>query len=194
MKSQAIIVRILGNKGSRIIMLDKKEGMIELFSYHSHRLQVGYELTYEAIQKHNNTHLKEYTITHWPHYLITTNIFFLHHIFELLYYFVPVGSCTQYLFLFLNELYTYNEEHGTMNNDHKRFFLIKFFHLIGIYEQEDEEFQTLLKSLVSIPIDSFNNKILDLPERKKIDFWLHLCIESHPASKLFITKNILKHN
>ncbi len=194
MESQAIIVRILGNKGSRIIMLDKKEGMIELLSYQSHRLQVGYMLEYQTVLKQNSTHLKEYTITRLPDYLITTNIFFLHHIFELLYYFVPIGSCTQYLFLFLNELYAYNEKHGTLNNDHKRFFLIRLFYLIGIYEQEDQEFQNLLQSLILIPIDRFNNKTLDLPERKKIDFWLHLCIESHPASKLFITKNILKHN
>jgi hypothetical protein len=194
MESQAIIIRIVGNKRSRIIMLDKKEGMIELLSYQPHRLQVGYCLEYQTEIKQRNIHLKEYTITQLPHYLITTNIFFLHHIFELFYYFVPIGSCTQYLFLFLNELYAYNEKHGTMNNDHKRFFLIKFFYLIGIHEQKDQQLENLLYSLALIPIDRFNNKTLDLPERKKIDFWLHLCIESHPANKLFITSNILKHD
>jgi hypothetical protein len=193
MESQAIIVRITGNRRSRIIMLDEKEGMIELLNYQSHRLQVGYCLEYQTVTKNSSIYLKDYTITHSPHYLITTNIFFLHHLFELFYYFVPIGSCTQYLFLFLKELYAYNEKTGTMNNDHKRFFLIKFFYLIGIQEQ-DQHLQALLHDLASIPIDRFNNKILDLPERKKIDFWLQLCIQSHPANKLFITGNILKHD
>jgi hypothetical protein len=194
MKSQAIIVRIVGNRRSRLIMLDEKEGMIELLSYQPHRLHVGYQLEYQTVTKQSSLHLKEYTIVHLPHYLITTNIFFLHHIFELFYYFVPIGSCTQYLFLFLNELYGYNEKHGTMSNDHKRFFLIKFFYLIGIHEQGDQCLEDLLYSLASTPIDRFNNKTLDLPERKKIDFWLHLCIQSHPANKLFITRDILKHD
>lgn len=193
MESQAIIVRITGNRRSRIIMLDEKKGMIELLNYQSHRLQVGYCLEYQTVAKNSCLYLKDYTITHSPHYLITTNIFFLHHLFELFYYFVPIGSCTQYLFLFLKELYAYNEKTGTMNNDHKRFFLIKFFYLIGIQEQ-DQHLQSLLHDLASIPIDRFNNKILDLPERKKIDFWLQLCIQSHPANKLFITGNILKYD
>lgn len=193
MESQAIIVRITGNRRSRIIMLDEQKGMIELLNYQSHRLQVGYCLEYQTITKNSSIYLKNYTITHSPHYLITTNIFFLHHLFELFYYFVPIGSCTQYLFLFLKELYAYNEKTGTMNNDHKRFFLIKFFYLIGIQEQ-DQHLQSLLHDLASIPIDRFSNKILDLPERKKIDFWLQLCIQSHPANKLFITGNILKYD
>jgi len=197
MESQAIVIRILGSQRGKLIVLDKINGMIELIITKLHYIHIGYQIEYELSNvKGSTTNLNYYKITQTPDNLITKNIFFFHHLFELFYYFVPIGSCTEYLFVFLEELYKYNIIHTLLSDDHKRYFLIKFFYLLGIHyeEQEDATLERLLSTIASIPIDRFHNKNLDLSERIKIDFWLQLCIDSHPANKLFVTKNIFLKN
>jgi hypothetical protein len=192
MESEAILIRRIGSNGSKLIALDKEKGMIELYSFKSHQLVVGCLFLYRIQMKYNRMWLDHCSIEYVPLDCARSDILFLHHIFEIIYFFVPVGSCTQYLFDLIKELYNNCPETLFKNGDSKRFFLIKLFLTCGVYHEQNKSLQLFLYQIASTPIDRFCNNSLDLARKQEIDRWLLQCVESHPASTLFKTAHFLK--
>src|SRR3990167_5743477 len=90
----------------KIALLDHSAGRVDGIIA-SPLVRVGSMIEYR-VDKHKGTlrYIKYHTIVGVPLSIARVDILFWHHVLELCYYFVPLGSFTQQLFELLEFLYT----------------------------------------------------------------------------------------
>ena len=136
--------------------------------------------------------LRDVQIIYMPLALGGSDVLFLHHIFEIMYYFAPIGSCVQGVFDLLAFLYSI--EHMLMSRRFKKFFLFKLLMLLGVTPEIESIYLSSLYQLQHIAIDTFDDAIVDDSDEKKLDKWLWCCIWQHPYVNEFKTVHFLAKN
>lgn len=136
--------------------------------------------------------IQDIEIIDMPMALAHNDIFFLHHVLELCYYFVPSGSRAPQLFNLLIALYTC--EQILRNIQMKKVFLFQLFTIVGMYP-DDVQFRTpYFHQLASASIDTLVGQPLDLVIEQQLDAWLLQCIAMHPCAQNFKTVSFLYDN
>lgn len=129
--------------------------------------------------------LHEIEIIDLPSAYARHDIYFLHHILELYYYFIPSDLPSIELFdllklLFAPSSYLYTK-HG------KKMFVLKFLSVLGVFPEETVSFSPEMYRLISLSIDGMLKRTLDAHLEKEIENLICASIGAHPYKKQFKT-------
>lgn len=189
--SVGIVLRQTRPVYKKISLLDKKYGRIECIGNLLYQ-SVGTVVTYTIYTKNNHLFVQDMECLYMPLSLGKADVLFLHHIFEVIFYFAPIGSCVKGVFDLLAFLYTI--EHMLISIRFKKFFLFKLLTLLGVVPEIEGLRSVYIYQLQSISIDIFDETILDKEGEKKLDKWLWGCIWQHPYVNEFKTVHFLEQN
>lgn len=186
-----LILKRYTTRQNRIAILDKHLGRIEGFLI-ADVISVGTLMQYTVQPCNNGFFLKNTEIIYLPLELAQIDLLFLHHTFELCYYFVPVGSCVLGIF----DLFTflYSAKQVWVNRYLKKIFLFKLLTTFGMYAEYGNICKTCFHYLIATPIDKLNGELIDLDCKKSLRNWLYRCVKQHPTSNEFKTMNFLSEN
>lgn len=124
-----------------------------------------------------------------PTALAQEDILFLHHLLELLFYFLSVEVPAPDIFDLMYFLYTYEKK--PLSTLFKKIFVVKLLVACGVYP-ENKKFHSLYFShLVSESVDNLIDRGLDLGFEECLDEWLLSCISTHPNIEQFKTVHFL---
>lgn len=173
----------------KIALLDKERGRLDAIVIKP--LCVGSLLHYR-IEKERGTlvYLVDTSLTDLPFALAREDLLFWHHVLELCFYFVPLGSYTSELFELCTFLYTVDmNEYWSMQA--KKLYLFKLLNVIGVYPQLPHISPEKLHHFMALPLSKIMDEVLDGYHEKKLDEWLRVCVSDHPAITKFNTIHYL---
>lgn len=185
----AIVIRQLETP-HKIALLDRVAGRVDGI-VSSPLVRVGSLIEY-TIEKNRGTmrYIRHYSVVDVPLSLARTDILFWHHILELCYYFVPLGSFTQQLFELLEFLYTVDVGvYWCMRA--KKLYLFKLLTCIGVYTRLPRLPIEQLLRFQSMPLTMITDDVINEQSEKQLDEWLRLCVYEHPAIRKFQTMHFL---
>lgn len=171
----------------KIALLDESAGRIDAVHF-GQEFSPGTAIQYHISFNHNgrgNPKIDDVHLYAMPFFLARSDVLFLHHVLEICFHFVPVGSCTDGIFDALRLLYATDSLEWNML--YKKIFLFKLFVTIGYYpdvEKIGKRFVGILleSSLRDIPSD------IEVPDLERhLTDWLRQCIAQHPAIEYFNT-------
>ncbi len=179
---QAIILHPLSAQRSRYLVFDNHWGPIELslkkrgvFKEPARGALIEYTPQQQS-NRYSATHLE---IIAMPDLWAVEHIHFLHHLVELIDFFIPAGNQAEYIFSLMLLIYRPLPAEVDMLFFQK-FFLCKFFILVGIYPEprhlQDHEFLTFMQAEQALVIHEKKYVFLE----KKMIQWLQECIRLHP--------------
>ncbi len=186
---RAIVLRNYSPKTSKLSLLDDQYGKIEVISRHAENACVGAFIEYNFDQRTGNRNsflLPAFHLYEMPMQVARDDIYFLHHVIELCYFFIPLGSEAKNIFDLLEILYI--SDLALLNKKRKKIFLSKLFTLFGMtpdYKDVKKRFVYQLFSMVPGELP-----LIELPDEdeKTIEEWLLRCIASHPEARKMKTK------
>lgn len=189
--SVGIILRKDSLSPHKVVILDKVCGKIECITTKP-ALSVGALITYN-IRQQQSTHLvSDTSLVYVPLSLAGSDVLFLHHVLELIYYFTYVGNCTKETFDLLAFLYSI--EHIPMTVQFKKFFLLKLLTSMGSVPDFNEIHTKFITKLAMVDIKEFAIITIDQLYEKELDRWLWYCIWQHPYVNEFKTVHFLAEN
>ena len=189
--SVGIVLRKSSSSRNKIALIDKQYGRIECI-VNALDKSVGTLLSYTMSNRRDSFFLRDIDSLHTPLSLGSSDLLFLHHIFELIYYFAPVGSCVGGVFDLLAFLYTI--EHMLISMRFKKFFLFKLLTLLGVAPEIESLRSLCIAQLKTIAVDRFDETMIDKEAEKKLDKWLWCCVLQHPYANEFKTVHFLEKN
>jgi hypothetical protein len=187
--SVGIVLRKAAGSRYKISLLDKNHGRMECV-VDSSALCLGSLVSYTFYEQRGGVFLRDVHVIYTPLSLGSSDLLFLHHILELLYYFAPVGSCVNGIFDLLAFLYTI--EHMLISKIFKKFFLLKLLTFLGVSPELDSMRFSAIGMLSRLPIDQFSDDLVGCDDEKKLDKWLWHCIWQHPYVSEFKTVHFLE--
>lgn len=145
-----------------------------------------------GIEKERGTivYISDCTITDLPFSLARHDLLFWHHVLELCFYFVPLGSYTPQLFELCTFLYTVDTDTSWLTRS-KKLYLFKLLTTIGMYPRLPQLSPATLDHFIRLPLSAMVHEILDEQHEKKLDEWLRVCMSDHPAVMHFKTIHYL---
>jgi hypothetical protein len=182
-----IVLRIHSPRKQMVTILDKEDGAVTYVP--DALLCSGAFLHYIVIKKNNLLLLHASEQINLPLNLAKHDILFLHHVLELCYYFLPIGSPAPEVFEHLQQLYTC--EHIALSRVIKKLFLVRLFLLFGVYPEDTRLHASLLQYGARSLVDMTTQEFVNLENENMVDAWLHSCIAVHPRSSLFKTVHFL---
>lgn len=190
MRQVAFIIR-QSNNPKKAVLLDAQLGIIEAFFASTNGWQVGACISYVADYKPHLYFIKAFQLEDLPLAIAAQDILFLHHVLELIYFFVPIGSCSIGLFNLLEFLYTCATHILVADRRWKKLFICYVLYTIGMYDERSLRTYQFLRTLTNTPIDRVDVGFLDLAREREIDQWLLHCVELHPKVGDFKTMHFL---
>ena len=170
-------------------MLDSQLGKIVCVPRTGKQIATGALISYDIAHQTSLYFIHSIELLYIPFDLARDDILFLHHVFELCYYFVPVGSSPHPSFALLRFLYTTG--YKLSNTFLKKVFLFKLFTLLGIYPEEKEFSNPYFNYLVALSVDMIVNESVDLEVERELERWLNKCVLIHPCVEYFKTTYFL---
>jgi hypothetical protein len=125
-----------------------------------------------------------------PFAIARNDILFWHHILELCFYFVPLGSYTPQLFELCTFLYTVDTD-VCWPKQSKKLYLFKLLTTIGVYPRLPQLSREKLHYFMAVPLEKMACEQIDADHEKKLDEWLRVCVSDHPAIAYFKTIHYL---
>jgi len=173
----------------KIALLDERRGRVDGIVIKP--LTIGSLITY-AIEKERGSllYLSQCNVTDLPFVLGRHDILFWHHILELCFYFVPIGSYTSQLFELCTFLYTVDIT-TCWSSQSKKLYLFKLLTTIGVYPRLPQLSAATLHHFIQLPITAIMHEAIDSQHEKKLDEWLRVCVSDHPAVAQFKTIHYL---
>lgn len=188
--SQAIVLYVHQDDTHRVVLLDAHHGKI-LCYIPKRELVAGVIIEYQLIKKRRYFVAYAVNITHMPFAVVHRDIYFLHHVLELCFYFLPEEQEAPEIFALVRYLST----HGNMVEDTlpKKLYLSKLFILFGIYPEkpyiESNYWQLLLASSIETILQSCRNLTIE----PALGVWLLSCMQTHPLYRAFKTVHCIDH-
>ena len=189
--SVGIVIRKTSLSSQKYIVLDKQYGRIDVLVRGS-SVGIGSLVQYSLEKKKALYVIGDIRILYIPISLGSIDLLFFHHVCELIYYFVPIGSCVVGLFDLLAFLYT--SEHMLESVKFKKFFLLRLFTLLGIDPGLEGSIAARIGFLSRMKMHDFRNDLIDGAIEKEMDKWLWLCMWQHPYVHEFKTVHFLEKN
>jgi len=187
-KQTGIILKQFSGK-QKVALFDKKEGRLDAVVRKP--LLVGSLIDY-TIEKRQGAlvYLDNYALIDLPFQLAREDLLFWHHVLELCYYFVPVGSYTDHLFELCSVLYTTDATPYRFARV-KKIYLFKLLTTIGLYPRLPELSLATMHHFMALDLHAMAHESINDEHEQLLDRWLRLCITQHPAVAQFKTINYL---
>ncbi len=190
LQHKGIVLRTYVPRKQKLALFDYNLGRIECIVSLKNRgfierLANGALLQYYAKPLHFLYELYEVELVDLPTTFARHDIYFLHHILELYYYFLPSELPSPELFELV--LFLFNPPAQLYCAHGKKMFLLKFFGTLGLFPEETVSFNPDIYRLISLPIESMLKRNLDAPLQKEIENLIFACIGAHPYKKQFKT-------
>ncbi len=171
----------------RTVLLDRSDGKIEAFL--TRDVCAGSVISYQKNIFNNMYFISEVNIEYIPLSLAFHDILFLHHVLELCYYFIPVGSCIEGLFEVFEWIYLHSDE--ILSDKVKKYAVAKLLVTLGLWPEKYKITTEKIYKLVRAPIDSIRLQDIDLANERELEQWLRFCILQHPCSSKLRTMAFL---
>jgi len=182
-RDEGIVLRHLDK---RVSLLSRGSGRIDVLRFSSHGpsiLSCGALISYSWKQGNRGWKiLQNDSLEYLPLVLARHDIYFLHYLLELCYFFIPVGSGGHTIFLLLKQVYQNFQAFEQLKD--KKIVICKFLAHLGVCP-EDPTIQSYTQIFLEVPIDNIGITNLELVLEDVLDEWLAWCIYSHPHGKWF---------
>lgn len=186
-----IVVKIIRGQHT-VALIDEKVGRVDAIVRVPVCVGSLVEYTIER-ERGPYVYLTELKITDLPFALGRDDIHFWHHVLELCYYFVPVGTSAYPVFELLRFLYDVDVS-APWSMQSKKLYLFKLLTAIGLYSELPQLPQVTLYRLLGVPVQEMVHYVLDTDSEACIDTWLKACVAQHPAIQKFNTVYFLIKN
>ncbi|MCL4229144.1 hypothetical protein KJZ61_00445 [Candidatus Dependentiae bacterium] len=182
-KNTGIVLRVSTKHRPHIVIMDDKEGKITT-QMRGDALRVGSLITYSAHRKNIWWDITSIELLDMPCALAKHDILFLHHLLELCYYCLPIGSCARDLVSFFHALYQCDPNFSRIT---QKSIIFKLLVMLGVYPEEMVLYVKRFHNIAQESIDTVSQAILNLGIEQELDQWLKSCIMSHPHARYFKT-------
>ncbi len=183
----AIVLKLISSH--KIALLDREYGRIDGITLKTPVLGalIGYKIERE---RSSAFFIGECSINDLPSFLARLDILFWHHVLELCYYFVPIGSQDPELFELL--LFLYTVEKGSLwGIQAKKMYLFKLLSMIGMQPEFPKIPDVMMHQLMALPLDRLSDEVLGEESEKMLEEWLRVCVSEHPEIEQFKTVHFL---
>ena len=173
----------------KVALFDSQEGRFDAVI--KKPMHVGSMIEY-SISRRSGTmvYLDSYSLIDLPFDLAKDDLLFWHHVLELCYYFVPLGSYTPNLFELCSFLYTI-DIHAPLSAHSKKLYLFKLLTIIGLYPRLPQLSLAKMHYFMALDLHAIAREIVDAQHEQLLDDWLRLCVAQHPAVAKFNTVHYL---
>lgn len=181
---------------NKIALLDKALGRIDGILFARQEFAIGAQLSY-SLDEHLGTYfIVSCEVIDVPLMLGKYDVYFLHHVLEVCYYSVQLGSVDQAVFDIIIFLYKHFSPLWSMAA--KKIVIFRLFIAIGYYVDHQLLRKPSIIALCAMPIDKLFGVIIDLDDVlddvndiKDMRDWLCECLMEHPYGDQFKTVNFL---
>lgn len=173
----------------RVAILDRRVGRLDAVV--RKQAHVGSMIEY-AVERRSDTmvFVSHHQIIDMPFELAREDVLFWHHVLELCYYFVPLGSYTPKLFELCAFLYTVDTD-VCWRVQSKKLYLFKLLTTIGLYPRIQRFSLEKMHYFMALNVSQIMQEQIDEQQEKILDEWLRVCIGEHPAIAKFNTIHYL---
>ncbi len=182
-RDEAIVLRVRGN---RYALLAKGAGRFDAMYFARKQpvsLSPGTAISFFGKRSsYSLLSLSEVVVEDVPMVWGRQDIYLLHYLLEVCYFFIPAGSGGRSLCKLFYELY--QSFHDFSDIFHKKLVVCKFLAHLGIVPDQ-EPFHNLAHLLLQTPVDNKSIPDLKLIPKEDVDTWLSWCIDFHPQGKWF---------
>lgn len=185
-KSSGIVLRVPSGNYYQYVVMDKKVGKI-MVTASRYILQRGSLIQYIARRERAYWIFDSVDVLHVPYEIAKNDILFLHHLLELCYYCLPVGSCAREVAEIFDMLYIHVMP---LSRVFKKIIIFKLLLQLGMYPDEVTLKTYRFHAFATESIDTIEQAILHLDIEKDLDQWLYSCVASHPHAKYFKTLSL----
>lgn len=190
MKRYGILIKSGMQKQTQAALFDEHQGRMDVF-VKEYRKNGNYGvqgalITYNLNAWRHYSIVEDLEIVAYPVSELRGDIAFLHHLLELILFFVPNDQQNSDLFELLQHLY--QEENGYMfaTRFTQQLFLCKFFALIGVYPEEAIYWHAAhVRRLILSPLEIMVKNADERTMSSLVQAWVLACIHSHPQVGLF---------
>lgn len=187
-KNIGIVLKNYQPQKCKLAILDRDSGKIVAVPNRTD-MSNGALIMYFKREQEHVSFIHSIDIIDMPLALAHEDIVFVHHVLELCYYFIPMGSNASQVFRALLRFYEYPLVLNTPIM--KKIFVVQLFFLLGVYPDPQRFNSTSINQLISISIDIWAAQSIDLRIEKELDEWLMHCVKTHPRAEYFKTINFL---
>lgn len=173
-----------------IALLDSKLGHINAVMFRLPHMSSGALIEY-ALQKRNNSYfIVSAEIVEAPLLVGASDLYFLHHVLELCYYSVPLGSIDTPIFDAIIFLYKHYSAAWTMTE--KLVFIFRLCIQTGFYSEHVFLRKPDIMHLYTMPIDKVFSGTIHLEYMQagcvqEMHDWIRSCLIEHPYGDQFKT-------
>lgn len=178
---------------SKAAILDETNTMHYVFMQSKKLLSIGSYIVYTKKQKGDIFFGECLSIEDLPLAIAKENIYFLHHIFEIIYAFTPVGKTIHGLFDHVLFLYQQATSVYVENDRWKKLFIGKILFLLSIYKEEQKPIISFFHKINTMPIDRVTIESLHLAEEEVLNNWLLTIFDMHQKLNKFKTTYFRTH-
>jgi len=184
-----IVIKSYQPKKNRIVLFDEQLGMIDAIALHGN-IMAGSLIHYHLIPQSNEFYcLRDVELKEVPFDLARYDILFLHHLLELCYYFIPIGSCVIGVFDLLQFLYSADRRYW--NSATQKLFIFRLLVVIGFYSTRLFVEEEIMNRLLKASLDKEGTINLAKQHEVIIGCWLRNCVSEHPQVQKFNTVHFL---
>lgn len=176
---------VLRSWAGKLSLLSPQEGRVEKKWYapkHRSPVHRGSVVSYSVQSYNSPLLLEQLDLEQCATQIAFQDIYLLHYLLEVCYFFIPIGSEATHSYYYLITLFT--QFHAFPDLAHKKSVVCKLFALLGVLP-DDLAIQDLAYRLRQMPIDNLVAATLELNTEELMNRWLAWCMEMHPKGKFF---------
>lgn len=182
-----VILRVNPSISKKILLLDHREGMIDVYLQNTpYVLQHGRLIRYALSKRKSFFVIQDIELIAEPAVWAQSDIFFLHHVLEIAATLLAPHNPSADVFDLFTALYqtSYNQFCLPDRAFFKKCFLAKLFALVGIYPENNHScphaFSPELFRLISGSLDTMVRSAPNPMRDEQISQWLKACVAVHP--------------
>lgn len=185
-----IVLRNFSPQKNKLALIDDRLGRID-GAFFSGTPYTGALLQYHISHRSGHYLVDQMNMINVPLSLARNDILFLHHVLEMCYYFIPIGSCIEGIFNLLQLLYAAHSVHwDTMA---KYLFLFRLFSQLGMHPERYQLPPSLVQQLNALSLNSMQENEFSESDKKHMRNWLQHCLMQHPDVARFNTVYFLNY-
>lgn len=186
-KHHGIVLKNYYPQKSSLSLLDPTMGRIMGIAKTVKQISGGALIEYTLDRgKQNPYFIQNIQLRELPLDLAAHDIFFLHHLIEICYHFIPLGSDASNVYRFLQQIY--RDNNWMKSRVLKKIFLLQLYTEIGIYPEYALSDKALFHTLIAVPFTRMQEHEYDAHE-EHITQWLQTCFYTHQDAATFKTKD-----
>lgn len=174
---------------NKVALLDKTLGRIDGVLFVKKEISLGALLHYSLDERGGVYFVNTCEVIDVPLLLGKHDLYFLHHVFEVCYYSIPIGTVESAVFDALVFLYARFSILWTM--DEKKIFIFRLLVSIGFYAEHSFLHKPVIIDLYTMPIDKVFDGTIHLDCVQEIHDWICFNLAEHPYSDQFKTMSFL---